>query len=73
MGFFDFLKPPKRGYMYIEAVGGGLLNKGKKYKGNYEVEILEETKEMFKIEFIDLPVHRPMWVEKGLVTVIKPL
>ena len=71
MSILDFFKPRKRGIIYIEAVGGGLVNKGVEYKGNYEVEILEETDRMYKVKFVDLPVYENHWVEKEKITIIK--
>ncbi len=63
----------RRGLIYVEAVGGGLLNKGEEYKGYYEVKILEETKDKYKIRFLDEMFQRsslPKWVSKNLVEVL---
>jgi len=66
----NIFRKEKRGYIYIEAIGGGLLNKDQEYKGNFEVKILEETDKMCKIQFVDLPVYERQWVDKKSVTII---
>ena len=65
------LKPKKRGYIYVEAMGGGLINKGIEYKGNYSVIISGETPTTYEIKFVDLPIYEKEWVDKKLVTITR--
>ena len=70
----QFFKEPKRGLVYVRAIGGGLLNKGNVYEGNYEVIIEEENKEFYKIRYLDDLFQRsemlPKWVLKKEVKIL---
>jgi hypothetical protein len=71
MSIFNFFKPKKRGFVYTKAVGVGLINKGEEIEGYFEVEILDEANDMYKIKFVDLPIYEKQWVKKNLVKIIK--
>lgn len=69
-------KPKRKGLIHgLSAEGGGLLNKGVIYTGPREVYILEETKDKFKVKFLDeifqiSPIiHK--WYDKKYVEVLE--
>ena len=69
-----WFRKKKRGLIYLEATGGGLVNDGTKYKGNYEVVIEQETDDKYKIRYVDNLFQRsevtPKWVDKGDISLI---
>lgn len=65
----------KRGLIHgLEAMGGGVLNKGVLYTGPREVKIIEEKNGKFKVMFLDHIFQKsgtvPKWWDKECVEVL---
>ena len=63
-------KDKMKGLVWISGVGGGLLNKGVRYEGYFEVEVLEEFDGLCKIKFDSDMLERQnegKWIEKKLI------
>lgn len=65
----------KRGLIHgLEAMGGGLVNKGVHYTGPREVKILEEKNGKFKVKFFDSVFQDseviPKWFNKDQVEIL---
>jgi len=67
-------KQNKRGLVWVDGVGGGLINKGTEYHGYYEVEILEEAEGLCKVKFENAMMERSndgKWLDKNIINIIK--
>lgn len=49
MGFWN----KKRGIVHLDIVGSGLLNQGEQISRWYDVTIVDETEDMYKVKFHD--------------------
>ena len=65
----------KRGIVYLEATIGQLFRGDLELKGHYEVTILEEADDLYRIEFKDSLLRRapgmPEWIRKSQCRIIE--
>jgi hypothetical protein len=65
----------KRGIVYLEATVGRLFFSDIELKGHYEVTILEEANDLYRVEFKDsllrVTAGVPEWIRKSACQLVK--